>query len=100
MPELEIHLEIANKKGLHARAAAKFVRTVELFSTKVVVAKIAGKGVIEGAEPLEASGASILGLMMLGCEHGSTICLKLSGEQTQEAATAIKQLIESRFGEE
>ncbi|MEI7669278.1 MAG: HPr family phosphocarrier protein [Pseudomonadota bacterium] len=100
MSEAEINILINNKKGLHARAAAKFVRTVEVFNVKVMVAKIAGKAVVEGAEPVEASGCSILGLMMLGCECGSTIRARFIGEQTEEASQAIKILIEDKFGEE
>lgn len=98
--EAEIHLVLSNKKGLHARAAAKFVKVAGQFNAKVLVAKIKGAGVIEGAEPQETSGGSILGLMMLGAEVGSTLRLRLNGAQAPEAAEELKKLIESRFGEE
>jgi phosphocarrier protein len=100
MSETELTLKITNKKGVHARAAAKFVKTVESFNAAVKVAKIAGSGVVSPAnEAHEVSGSSILGLMMLGAECNSTLRLRLSGEQAGESAEAITRLIESKFGE-
>jgi phosphocarrier protein len=98
--QTELHLVLANKKGLHARAAAKFVKVVAQFDTKIIVAKIAGAGVVQGAPPIESSGGSILGLMMLGAEYGSTLRLSLDGAQAVEAAEELKKLVESRFGED
>ena len=100
MTEMEISLTIINKKGLHARAAAKFVRTAERFDAKIKVAKIKGGGVVVGAEPNEVSGGSILGLMMLGAECNSTLRLRIDGPQAAEVADAIKKLIEEKFGED
>ncbi len=97
---MQINVDISNKKGLHARAAAKFVRTVESFTATVKVAKISGVGVVAGAEPADVSGGSILGLMMLGAECGSSLRLTTSGEQETEVAEALKKLIEEKFGEE
>jgi len=91
---------LGNKKGLHARAAAKFVKVVAQFDAKVMVAKIAGAGVVSGATHAESSGGSILGLMMLGAECGSTLRLRAEGEQALQLIAEIKKLIEERFGEE
>jgi phosphocarrier protein len=98
--EPEVSIVIGNKKGLHARAAAKFVKTANLFDAKILVSKISGAGVVAGAPPVETSGGSILGLMMLGAERGSTIKLRASGSQAVEAINEIKKLVEERFGEE
>lgn len=83
-------LQITNKRGLHARAAAKFVRTVGQFDCQV---KVAFKGE-------EVSGLSIMGLMMLAAGIGSAIALACSGRQAAEVMTALSTLIEGRFGEE
>ena len=83
-------LAIANKRGLHARAAAKFVRTVGQFDASV---RVAFKG-------QEVSGLSIMGLMMLAAGIGSTIELVCSGPQATEAMAALSTLVESKFGED
>ncbi|MBI3631212.1 MAG: HPr family phosphocarrier protein [Candidatus Sungbacteria bacterium] len=95
--ETEVLLVLANKKGLHARAAAKFVKVVAQFNARVMVAKIAGAG---GGSAQEASGGSILGLMMLGAECGAKLRLRLSGAQAAEVGTELRKLVENRFGEE
>ena len=83
-------LSIANKRGLHARAAAKFVRTVGQFDANV---RVSFKG-------QEVSGLSIMGLMMLAAGIGSEIELSCSGRQAVEAMAALSALIESKFGED
>ena len=83
-------LRIANKRGLHARAAAKFVRTVGQFDANV---RVAFKG-------QEVSGLSIMGLMMLAAGIGSDIELSCSGRQAAEAMAALSALVEGKFGEE
>lgn len=83
-------LKIANKRGLHARAAAKFVRTAGQFDAAV---RVAFKG-------QEVSGLSIMGLMMLAAGIGSDIELVCSGRQASEAMAALSALVESKFGEE
>jgi phosphocarrier protein len=83
-------LQITNKRGLHARAAAKFVRTVGQFDCQV---KVAFKG-------QEVSGLSIMGLMMLAAGLGSAIDLASSGRQAVEVMAALSTLIESKFGED
>ena len=83
-------LRILNEKGLHARAAAKFVELVDKFDVKVVVKK----------DNLEASGDSIMGLLMLGASKGSKIDLVLSGKQSEDTLKALSNLVENLFGEE
>ena len=83
-------LTIANKRGLHARAAAKFVRLVAQYDAAVKVA--------HGGQ--EVSGLSIMGLMMLSAGIGSQIELLCSGRQAVEAMAALSSLVESKFGEE
>ena len=83
-------LSIANERGLHARAAAKFVRTAGQFDS---VIRVSFKG-------QEVSGLSIMGLMMLAAGIGSEIELSCSGRQATEAMAALSTLIEGKFGEE
>lgn len=83
-------LQIANKRGLHARAAAKFVRTAGQFDAMV---RVRFKG-------QEVSGLSIMGLMMLAAGIGSEIEVFSSGHQADEAMAAISGLVEGKFGEE
>ena len=83
-------VRILNEKGLHARAAAKFVELVDKFDVKVVVKK----------DRLEASGDSIMGLLMLGASKGSEIDLFLSGKQSEDTLKALSNLAENLFGEE
>jgi phosphocarrier protein len=87
---LKRNLGIANKRGLHARAAAKFVRTAGQFDA---VVRVAFKG-------QEVSGLSIMGLMMLAAGIGSTIELSCSGRQAAEAMAALSALVDGKFGEE
>jgi phosphocarrier protein len=83
-------LSIANKRGLHARAAAKFVRTAGQFDA---VVRVSFKG-------QEVSGLSIMGLMMLAAGIGSDIELACSGRQAVEAMATLSALVESKFGED
>ena len=83
-------LSIANKRGLHARAAAKFVRAAGQFDA---VIRVSFKG-------QDVSGLSIMGLMMLAAGIGSSIELICSGRQAPEAMTALSALVEGKFGEE
>ncbi len=87
---LKRNLPIGNKRGLHARAAAKFVRTAGQFDAAV---RVAFKG-------QEVSGLSIMGLMMLAAGIGSSIELSCSGRQAGEAMAALAALVEGKFGEE
>ncbi|MET0313912.1 MAG: HPr family phosphocarrier protein [Hansschlegelia sp.] len=83
-------LAIANKRGLHARASAKFVQTVERFNATVRVSR---NGETVG-------GSSIMGLMMLAAGKGTTIHVEAEGADAEEAIAALTALVENRFGEE
>ncbi len=83
-------LLIINKRGLHARASAKFVQTVERFNAEVWVTR--------GGETV--GGTSIMGLMMLAAGPGTTIMVSASGPEAEAAVKAITELIESKFNEE
>lgn len=82
-------IEIINKLGLHARAAAKFSSLASQFACDVQV-KHMGKIV---------NGKSIMGLMMLAAARGMTIEISTDGEDEQPALEALNQLIAQRFGE-
>jgi phosphocarrier protein HPr len=91
-----IVVEIVNKKGLHARAAAKFVKTVANSGAQVLVVKLGQ----DGEEPSAAvAGASILGLMMLGADPGSKLYITADGEGSQEVLAALQELVDTKFGE-
>ncbi len=82
-------LEICNKKGLHARASAKFVQTVERFDAEVRVTR--------GQETV--GGTSIMGLMMLAAGPGTTITVEATGLEAAEAVEALANLVAGRFTE-
>ena len=82
-------LEIVNKKGLHARASAKFVQTAERFDAQVRVTR--------GHETV--GGTSIMGLMMLAAGPGTTITVEATGEQAAEVIEALTALVSGRFTE-
>lgn len=88
-----VTVEIVNKKGLHARAAAKFVKTVTAYNAEVKVAKL-GEG---NGTPV--TGGSILGLMMFGADKGSKLAITAEGAQAKEVLNALKELVENKFGE-
>jgi phosphocarrier protein HPr len=81
---------IRNQRGLHARAAAKFVKLVGGFNAQVRVIK----------GDMDVSGTSIMGLMMLAAGIGSDIELRASGAQASEAMQALLDLIDRKFDEE
>jgi phosphocarrier protein len=87
---LERELLIINKRGLHARASAKFVQTVEGFDADIRVSK----------DGMTVGGTSIMGLMMLAAGPGSTILVAASGNQATQALETIEALIADKFGEE
>ncbi|MGI9400549.1 MAG: HPr family phosphocarrier protein [Rhizobiaceae bacterium] len=82
-------LKICNKRGLHARASAKFVQCLEGFDADIRVSK---DGHIVG-------GTSIMGLMMLAASEGTDIHVTATGPQADEALEALETLVNSRFGE-
>jgi phosphocarrier protein HPr len=83
-------IEIVNKKGLHARASAKFVQCAEQFDAAITVTR--------GSESV--GGTSIMGLMMLAAGPGVTIAISATGKEAAAAVDALCSLIASRFGEE
>ena len=83
-------LPIVNQKGLHARASAKFVQTVERFDADVRVTRC-GETV---------GGTSIMGLMMLAAAPGTEILVEAVGPQAEEVLSAIAELLADRFGED
>ena len=81
---------IVNKKGLHARATAKFVQCAEKFSSDITVTRC-GETV---------GGTSIMGILTLGAGIGSTITLTAKGDDAEAALDALCQLVADRFGED
>lgn len=87
---LSREVTILNKKGLHARASAKFVQMAEQFDASVTVTR----------NQESVGGTSIMGLMMLAAGPGSTIHIAAEGNQAAEALEALCGLVEGKFGEE
>ena len=85
-------VEIINKRGLHARASAKFVNMVTLLPP--------GLTVRVGKDGAEAAGGSILGLMMLGAAKGDTIEISVAGEGADHALMKLAGLVKDGFGED
>jgi phosphocarrier protein HPr len=81
---------ICNQRGLHARAAARFVKTAGLFNAEVWVRK----------NGTEVSGRSIMGLMMLAAAPGTVIRLAATGADAEAAVTALAKLVECKFDED
>ncbi|MBN9599095.1 MAG: HPr family phosphocarrier protein [Afipia sp.] len=83
-------IPITNKRGLHARASAKFVQTAEKFDAELTVTRN-GESV---------GGTSIMGLMMLSAGIGTSITVSAKGREAQAALDAITELVTNKFGEE
>ncbi len=81
---------IANERGLHARAAARFVRLVESFRAEISVCK----------DDMRVSGHSIMGLMMLAAARGAMIRICGSGAEAAAALEALAELVKRKFDEE
>ena len=86
---IERKLQIINRLGLHARAAAKFVRAASGFRSQIVIRK----------DGNEVDGKSILGVLMLAASQGTQITLRVIGQDERDAAEALQSLIADRFGE-
>ncbi len=84
-----MRLQIINIKGLHARASAKLVETVERFDATALISK----------DGQTASGDSIMGLLMLAASNGTFIEVETKGAQAGELASAIAALVATKFGE-
>ena len=83
-------VEIVNKRGLHARASAKFVNLATELGTPIEVEKDGNR----------VCGTSIMGLMMLGAAMGDTIVIHVQGDGADEALAKLVALVEDRFGED
>jgi phosphocarrier protein HPr len=83
-------LEIVNKRGLHARASARFVQTAEAYSADVRVSR----------DGTTVGGTSIMGLMLLAASPGCTIFVEASGADADAVLDALERLVAERFGEE
>lgn len=81
---------IVNQRGMHARAAAKFVKTASSFQAEIIVMK----------EEMRVSARSIMGLMMLAATKGSTIKICGSGQDAAAAVLALTELVARKFDEE
>jgi phosphocarrier protein HPr len=90
MSALTRQFTIVNKRGLHARASAKFVQMVEGYDAKIVVSK----------DGMSVGGTSIMGLMMLAASTGCCIDVAAEGNQATDALDALEALIANKFGEE
>ena len=85
----ERQIEIKNKLGLHARAAAKLVHTAARYKADIKIRK--------GEE--EVDGKSILGILLLAAGRGSTVHVKADGEDERDALEAVEKLIDGKFDE-
>ena len=83
-------VRIENKRGLHARASAKFVTLASQLAAEVAV----------GKDGNIVCGTSIMGLMMLGAARGDSIDISASGDGAQDAVERLSALVEDKFGEE
>ena len=86
---IERTVTIANKNGLHARPAAEIVKTAAKFKSDITLVR----------DDLEVNGKSIMGVMMLAAEFGSTLTLRATGPDEEQAVSAIADVIASKFGE-
>lgn len=84
------NLQIANVRGLHARASAKFVKCAEMFEAEITVS----------CKGQNVPGTSILGLMLLGASPGTEITVTASGDDHNEALKALGDLVRDKFGED
>lgn len=80
---------IVNRNGLHARPAAEIVKTAARFKSDIVLVR----------DDLEVNGKSIMGVMMLAAEFGSSLTLRAKGPDAEQALDAIAKLVAERFGE-
>jgi phosphocarrier protein len=86
---IEREVLIANRLGLHARAAARFVNTAGRFRSRITLAQ----------DSRRADGKSILGILLLAASRGSRLMLNVDGPDELEAADALEALVSGGFGE-
>ena len=87
MPERAV--QVVNSNGIHARPAAEIVKTAGRFKADITIAR----------DDLEVNAKSIMGVMMLAAEFGSTVHLRAEGEDADGALDALASLIANKFGE-
>ncbi|HXT15827.1 MAG TPA: HPr family phosphocarrier protein [Gemmatimonadaceae bacterium] len=87
MPERTV--QITNRNGLHARPAAEIVKLAARFQSEITV----------GKDDLDVNGKSIMGVMMLAAEHGSSITFRAEGPDADQALDALATLVSNGFGE-
>ena len=85
----ERSVQIVNKNGLHARPAAEIVKVASKFQSDITMVR----------DDLEVNGKSIMGVMMLAAEYGSTLLVRANGPDADQAVSAIADLVERKFGE-
>ena len=90
MSPVSREIRITNKRGLHARASAKFVNLASEIDAEIEVEKDGNR----------VCGTSIMGLMMLGAAMGDTVIIHVQGEHAEEALDKLAELVQERFGEE
>jgi len=88
-------VEIVNKRGLHARASAEFVRLAGSFDADITVSKAGNNSEIE-----PVCGTSIMGLMMLAAARGSHIYIESQGNEAVDALKALENLVTAKFNED
>lgn len=87
MPERTV--QIVNKNGLHARPAAEIVKLAAKFTSEITIVK----------DDLDVNGKSIMGVMMLAAENGSSITFRAEGADADQALEALATLVRNKFGE-
>jgi phosphocarrier protein HPr len=86
---MERTVEIVNRNGLHARPAAEIVKLSSRFQAEITMVR----------DDLEVNGKSIMGVMMLAAEYGSTLLVRANGPDAEQAVNAIADLVAAKFGE-
>lgn len=86
---IEREVVIANKLGLHARAAARFVQTASQFEARILVER----------DGEQVNGKSIMGILMLAAARGTRIAIRAEGPDAEQAVDSLTRLIDERFGE-
>jgi phosphocarrier protein HPr len=86
---MERTVEIVNQNGLHARPAAEIVKLSSRFQCEITMVR----------DDLEVNGKSIMGVMMLAAEYGSTLLVRANGPDAEQAVNAIADLVAAKFGE-
>ena len=90
MTAVSREVRITNKRGLHARASAKFVNLASQIEAKIEVEK----------DGHRVCGTSIMGLMMLGAAVGDSIVIHVEGDGAEEALAPLVEMVEGKFGED